>query len=108
MVLYLVLFINKWYLNELLKVKMTNIDFDFGFTAMNEDELDAVQTVTAQVEATAGELEKLQDKVKSLRSAIEPLLKNLELNPEKAYIHWPDRTTKVKAFRTHLDKIVNS
>lgn len=108
MVLYLVLFINKWYLNELLKVKMTNIDFDFGFTAMNEDELDAVQTVTAQVEATTGELEKLQDKVKSLRSAIEPLLKNLELNPEKAYIHWPDRTTKVKAFRTHLDKIVNS
>jgi transposase len=87
---------------------MNNIDFDFGFTAMNEDELDAVQTVAAQVEATTGELEKLQEKVKTLRSAIEPLLKNLELNPEKAYIHWPDRTAKVKAFRAHLDKIVNS
>ena len=81
---------------------------DFGFTAMNEDELDAVQTVAAQVEATTGELEKLQEKVKTLRSAIEPLLKNLELNPEKAYIHWPDRTAKVKAFRAYLDKIVNS
>lgn len=84
------------------------IDFDFGFTAMNEDELDAVQTVTAQVEATAGEVEKLQAKVTQLRGAIEPLLKNLELNPDKSYIHWPDRTAKVKAFRAHLDKIVKS
>lgn len=87
---------------------MSNIDFDFGFTAMNEDELDAVQTVTAQVEASVGEVEKLQEKIKTLRAAMEPLLKNLELNPEKAYIHWPDRTAKVKAFRTHLDKIVNT
>lgn len=82
--------------------------FDFGFTAMNEDELDAVQSVTAQVEATAGEVEKLQSKLTSLRNAIEPLLKNLEANPEKSYIHWPDRTAKVKAFRAHLDKIIKS
>lgn len=82
--------------------------FDFGFTAMNEDELDAVQTVAAQVEATAGEVEKLQSKLTSLRNAIEPLLKNLEANPEKSYIHWPDRTAKVKAFRAHLDKIIKS
>ena len=87
---------------------MSDIDFDFGFTAMNEDELDAVQTVTAQVEASVSEVEKLQAKVASLRNAIEPLLKNLELNPDKAYIHWPDRTSKVKAFRAHLDKIIKS
>lgn len=86
---------------------MTDV-FDFGFTAMNEDELDAVQTVAAQVEATTTEVEKLQTKLSSLRNAIEPLLKNLEANPEKAYIHWPDRTAKVKAFRAHLDKIVKS
>ena len=87
---------------------MSDLNFDFGFTAMNEDELDAVQTVTAQVEASVGEVEKLQQKIKTLRNAMEPLLKNLELNPEKAYIHWPDRTAKVKAFRVHLDKIANS
>lgn len=87
---------------------MNDIDFDFGFTAMNEDELDAVQTVTTQVEAATSELEKLQSKITGLRNAIEPLLKNLELNPDKAYIHWPDRTAKVKAFRAHLDKIVKS
>jgi hypothetical protein len=82
--------------------------FDFGFTAMNEDELDAVQSVAAQVEATTSEVEKLQAKLKGLRDAIEPLLKNLEANPEKSYIHWPDRPAKVKAFRAHLDKIVKS
>jgi hypothetical protein len=87
---------------------MSDIDFDFGFTAMNEDELDAVQTVTAQVESTTSEMEKLQQKLNTLRGAVEPLLKNLEANPEKAYIHWPDRTAKVKAFRAHLDKIVKS
>lgn len=88
---------------------MSEHDFtDFGFTAMNEDELDAVQTVLVHVTAAVTEVEKLQLKITSLRNAIEPLLKNLEANPEKAYIHWPDRTSKVKAFRSHLDKIMKS
>lgn len=84
------------------------IDFDFGFTAVDEQELDAVQTVTTQVEAATTEVEKLQEKINKLRNAIEPLLKNLEANPDKAYIHWPDRPAKVKQFRTMLDGIVKS
>lgn len=81
------------------------IDFDFGFTAVDEEELETVQQATAQVEATSGEVETLREKLLLLRRSIEPLLKNLEANPEKAYIHWPDRTSKVKAFRTKLDSI---
>ena len=81
------------------------IDFDFGFTAVDEEELETVQQATAQVEATSGEVDALKEKLLLLRKAIEPLLKNLEANPEKAYIHWPDRTAKVKAFRTKLDSI---
>jgi uncharacterized protein (DUF342 family) len=81
------------------------IDFDFGFTAVDEEELETVQQATAQVEATSGEVQTLKDKLVLLRKSIEPLLKNLEANPEKAYIHWPDRTSKVKAFRTKLDSI---
>ena len=87
---------------------MSNDVFDFGFTAVDEQELEAVQSVAAQADAASTEVEKLQAKVKQLRAAVEPLLKNLEANPEKAYIHWPDRTAKVKAFRTHLDKIVTA
>ena len=89
-------------------INIQEIDFDFGFTAVNEQELDAVQSVNAQVEATTTEVEKLQQKITTLRNAFEPLLKNLEANPEKAYIHWPDRPAKVKAFRAHLDKIMKS
>ena len=81
------------------------IDFDFGFTAVDEEELETVQQATAQVEATSGEVDALKEKLLLLRKSIEPLLKNLEANPEKAYIHWPDRTVKVKAFRTKLDSI---
>jgi hypothetical protein len=87
------------------KQQIQEIDFDFGFTAVNEEDLDAVQEVTTQVAATKGEVEAVQAKLLLLRKTIEPLLKNLEMNPEKAYIHWPDRTTKVKAFRAKLDSI---
>jgi hypothetical protein len=87
------------------KQQIQEIDFDFGFTAVNEEDLDAVQEVTTQVAATKGEVEAIQAKLLLLRKTIEPLLKNLEMNPEKAYIHWPDRTTKVKAFRAKLDSI---
>jgi nucleoside-triphosphatase THEP1 len=83
-------------------------DFDFGFTTVNEEELDAVQDVASKAAIATDEVEKLQAKLKKLRDAIEPLLKNLEANPEKAYIHWPDRTAKVKSFRGHLDKIMKS
>ena len=30
---------------------------------------------------------------------------NLKKNPEKEYILWPDRLTKVEAFEDHLTKI---
>jgi nucleoside-triphosphatase THEP1 len=83
-------------------------DFDFGFTTVNEEELDAVQDVASKAAIATDEVEKLQAKLKKLRDAIEPLLKNLEANPEKAYIHWPDRPAKVKSFRGHLDKIMKS
>lgn len=80
--------------------------FDFGFTAVDEEELEVVQSVSAQAESVASDLGKMQAKLTALRNAIEPLLKNLEANPDKAYIHWPDRPAKVKAFRSHLDKIM--
>ena len=82
--------------------------FDFGFTAVDEGELEAVQNVAAQADAALSDMEKMQEKLNNLRNAIEPLLKNLEANPDKAYIHWPDRPAKVKAFRAHLDKIMKS
>ena len=72
--------------------------FDFGFTAVNEDELEAVQKVYAT--ATSSE-----DRLNKLYNAITPLLNNLKQNPEKDYILWPNRLAKVEEFETHLQKI---
>lgn len=73
--------------------------FDFGFTAVNEDELEAVQ----QTQAEANDTDK---KLHELYSAITPLLNNLKKNPEKDYILWPNRLDKIEEFEVHLLKIV--
>ena len=76
-------------------------DFDFGFTLVDEDELDVAQTATA----SAAEASTTQDKLDKLYNAIGPLLNNLKANPEKEYIKWPNRVEKVEAFETHIQKI---
>jgi len=73
-------------------------DFDFGFTAVDEDQIDFV--ANSQQEA-----EDAQQRLDALYNAIMPLLTNLQKNPEKEYILWPDRLQKVEQFRDHLTKI---
>tara|TARA_B100000427_G_C15237003_1_gene475995 strand:- start:35 stop:301 length:267 start_codon:yes stop_codon:yes gene_type:complete len=79
--------------------------FDFGFTAVDENELEAVQTATKKAETVSSTAETTQEKLDKLYNAITPLLNNLKKNPEKEYILWPDRLKKVEAFEAHLQKI---
>ena len=79
--------------------------FDFGFTAVDEDELEAVQKVTQKAAAVESTATTTQEKLDKLYNAIVPLLNNLKKNPEKEYILWPDRLSKVEAFEDHLQKI---
>ena len=79
--------------------------FDFGFTAVNEEELEAVQKVTQKAAAVDSTASSTQEKLDKLYNAIVPLLNNLKKNPEKEYILWPNRLTKVEAFEDHLQKI---
>ena len=79
--------------------------FDFGFTAVNEEELEAVQKVTQKAAAVESTATTTQEKLDKLYNAIVPLLNNLKKNPEKEYILWPNRLTKVEAFEDHLQKI---
>lgn len=87
---------------------MSDDFFDFGFTAVDEDELQAVQ----QTQALANDAEQMassaQEKLDKLYNAITPLLNNLKANPEKEYILWPDRLAKVEAFESHLQKIYSN
>ena len=87
---------------------MSSLDFDFGFTAVDETELQAVQ----DAEKAKGDVEvkanSNQEKLDKLYNAITPLLNNLKKNPEKDYILWPNRVEKVDQFEDMLRKIYNS
>lgn len=76
---------------------MTDI-FDFGFTAVDEDQIEFVAN-TQQVAEDA------QQRLDALFNTIMPLLTNLQKNPEKEYILWPDRYQKVEQFRDRLTEI---
>ena len=82
--------------------------FDFGFTVVDENELEAVQKAATKAETLGASAINTQDKIDKLYNAIIPLLNNLKKNPEKEYILWPDRLTKVEAFEDHLTKIYKS
>ena len=82
--------------------------FDFGFTAVDENELEAVQKAATKAETLGASAMNTQEKIDKLYNAIIPLLNNLKKNPEKEYILWPDRLTKVEAFEDHLTKIYKS
>ena len=84
---------------------MTDNIFDFGFTAVDEQELESVQKATTQLDRVSNTASSTQEKLDKLYNAITPLLNNLKKNPEKEYILWPDRLTKVEAFEDHLQKI---
>ena len=87
---------------------MSDDFFDFGFTAVDETELQAVQQATTEAKEVASTATTTQEKLDKLYNAITPLLNNLKKNPEKEYILWPDRLAKVEAFETHLQKIYSN
>ena len=80
--------------------------FDFGFTAVDESELEAVQKSTSELETTSTKASELEDKLNKLYNAIQPLLTNLKKNPEKEYILWPNRVEKVEQFEDLISAIV--
>ena len=93
-----------------------DLAFDFGFTIKDIDELDEVQEVLTDSYASRKEatgtadkvVELANSKVAALHKAILPLLNNLQSNPEKSYILWPDRSEKIEEFKQLLQDIVDS
>jgi len=87
---------------------MSDDFFDFGFTAVDESELQAVQKTQALAQDAEQMATTTQDKLDKLYNAITPLLNNLKKNPEKEYILWPNRIDKVEQFEQHLLQIYRS
>jgi len=80
---------------------MSSDIFDFGFTAVDETELEAFQ----QLESVVSEADDVQTRLDNLYNAIQPLLTNLKKNPEKEYILWPNRLDKIEEFESYIQNI---
>ena len=82
------------------------LDFDFGFTAVDENELEAVQSVKSQASSASETAQELENKLNELYNSILPLLSNLKKNPEKEYILWPNRVEKIEQFEDLITEII--
>lgn len=85
-----------------------NDDFDFGFSLVDETELEAVQEAQQVVASTSKVATVTAEKIDKLYNMVMPLLNNLAKNPEKEYIYWPNRVEKIEAFRDKLRAVYQS
>lgn len=97
-------------------------DFDFGFSLVDADELDEVVEIRKEYGAAEEEIEDLrnqltqwqnqsvqwQQKAQTIYKAIQPLLNNLSVDPDKEYIYWPgdERVEKINMFKLKLMQIL--
>jgi len=72
---------------------------DFGFTAMDADELASVDTKIVEKTTTATEV------INKLDDFIRPLLENLAKDSDKEYIYWPNRIEIINKKIAELDEI---
>ena len=85
---------------------MSTTSFDFGFSAVTEEELHTVQKSLAAAEEASTSAKTAQEKAQTLYNMIIPLLDNLAKDPEKDYIYWPKRQAKIREFKTALQNVL--
>ena len=72
---------------------------DFGFTAMDADELASVDTKIIEKTTTATEV------INKLDDFVRPLLENIAKDSDKDYIYWPNRVDIINKKLKELDDI---
>ena len=82
-----------------IPIEYLDLSNDFGFTAVHEN--DVVDPLITEVKTTADADTK--QKLSTVEKLILPLLVNLMKNPDKDYIHWPNR---VPLIEKQIDKIL--
>jgi len=79
---------------------MSEIEYnDFGFTAMDAEELPSVDTKIVEKTTTASAV------IEKLDNFIRPLLENLAKDSDKDYIYWPNRVNIINKKILELDQI---
>lgn len=76
-------------------------EWDFGFTAVDESDLDISKQSAIRLEEENdflnAELKTARNSLEEIRKMIMPLLNNLMMDSDKDYIHWPGRDKKIKS-----------
>ena len=72
---------------------------DFGFTAMDADELASIDTKIVEKTTSA------TDVINKLDNFVRPLLENLAKDSDKDYIYWPNRVDIINKKLKELDEI---
>jgi hypothetical protein len=75
-----------------IPLEYLDLNNDFGFTAVHETDL--TEPILTEVKTSADT--EVKQKLQTLEKLIMPLLVNLMKNPEKDYIHWPNRVPLIE------------
>jgi|TARA_B100001540_G_C15672867_1_gene581031 hypothetical protein len=79
---------------------MSDLEYnDFGFTAVDADELASIDTKIVEKTTTATEV------INKLDNFVRPLLENLAKDSDKDYIYWPNRVEIINKKLKELDEI---
>jgi len=85
----------KGLLNNIMTIEYN----DFGFTAMDADELASVDTKIIEKTTSATEV------INKMDNFIRPLLENLAKDSDKDYIYWPNRVEIINNKLEQLNEI---
>lgn len=102
------------------KVYEEVLDFDFGFSFIDEELQEKEAAAEEKIQEVSQEKQTLEDqltdaKVKAddleyrlelLYKSVSPFLDNLCKNSDKSTIYWPDRVSKIQAYKQKLLTIV--
>ena len=102
------------------KVYEEVLDFDFGFSFIDEELQEKEAEVQQTIQAISSEKQTIEDeltdakvraddleyRLELLFKSITPFLDNLCKNAEKSTIYWPDRVAKIEAYKMKLLSIV--
>jgi len=84
------------------------VDFDFGFSFVDEDYEEVKQNQDKLQEenlSTKEQIAELHQRVDLLYKSILPFLNNLCKNPENSTILWPNRVEKIEQYKEKLRRI---
>ena len=88
------------------KEKETEVN-DFGFSIVNGDDVNEVLGLKTEIDRLEDRADYWKERAEQMLEMLAPFFDNLRKNPEKDYIYWPNRVTKIKEFEDKLRDVAH-